>query len=163
MGKTQRTWYVGKKLRPSRIEKLEKVGFRWIPREDLWDSYFKLLLEYGKENGHYNVPEEYDPNPKLGIWVRNQRAAFRAGILSSERISLLNGVGFVWNPAAEAWKAYFSLLQDYVVQNGTTKVPVDLTVNEVPLGQWLRYQRRSLTKGTLPKWKADLLKSIGFR
>ena len=54
------------------------------------------LAIYKRDNGHCNVPQRYKDNPPLGIWCNTQRALFKAGKLSTERIGKLNELGFEW-------------------------------------------------------------------
>jgi hypothetical protein len=53
-----------------------------------WDEWFELLLKYGEENGHYNVPRGYEipgTGRKLGRWLQNQRQHKKGGLLTEDR------------------------------------------------------------------------------
>jgi adenine-specific DNA methylase len=65
------------------------------------------LVEFRREHGHCNVPQNYVANPQLGLWVMNQRAKLKnyidkkaflsANKAIQDRIHKLNDTGFVWN------------------------------------------------------------------
>jgi len=38
-----------------------------------WEAMFQQLVEFKEIHGHCNVPNRWDKNPKLGIWVQHQR------------------------------------------------------------------------------------------
>uniref|UniRef100_A0A7S4VVR2 Helicase-associated domain-containing protein n=3 Tax=Ditylum brightwellii TaxID=49249 RepID=A0A7S4VVR2_9STRA len=42
-----------------------------------WGQRYEELLEFKKEFGHTNVPQNYSSNPSLGHWVRNQRSRYK--------------------------------------------------------------------------------------
>ena len=54
------------------------------------------LAIYKRDNGHCYVPQRYKDNPPLGNFCDKQRAFFKAGKLSAERIGKLNELGFEW-------------------------------------------------------------------
>jgi len=89
----------------SRIQLLNKVGFRWACtklQEESWEGSYEKLLSFVKEFGHGRVPNEFPSYPPFGNWVRNQRQnyiKFQKGDLScmtESRVKLLNKVGFEW-------------------------------------------------------------------
>ena len=61
------------KLSADQIQRLNTLGFVWDPFEEMWNVQFKALLEFKAEEGHYNVPQGYSKNRKLGSWVSFQR------------------------------------------------------------------------------------------
>ena len=70
------------RINPVQIAKLNTIGFEWggLKPHD-WEKKFQLLQKFVAEKGHARVPvrlntEEY---PKLGVWVLQQRAAYRSG------------------------------------------------------------------------------------
>lgn len=91
-------------LSAERIAKLDAVGFLWGKdmriREDgmneVWKNRFDELLEYKQMYGNCKVPGGWKENAQLGNWVHQQRQAKKNGKLHSERIRLLEEIGFVW-------------------------------------------------------------------
>ena len=72
------------RINPVQIAKLNTIGFEWggLKPHD-WEKKFQLLQKFVAEHGHSRVPvrlntEDY---PKLGVWVMQQRAAYRTGRL----------------------------------------------------------------------------------
>lgn len=89
------------KIRTDRVEYLESVGFAWDGRkafqEQAWNTMYQRLLSYKKNHGGSTVvPQEYTSDPKLGLWVHDQRKKMKTGKLSEDRISALNSIGFTW-------------------------------------------------------------------
>lgn len=60
-----------------------------------FDKNLKELLEFKQQNGHCNVPQSWESNPKLGIWVNYIRQRFRDGKLSESRKARLESIGFL--------------------------------------------------------------------
>ena len=88
--------YNDSRMTPERIERLEAIGFVWNAQEALWQEMYSRLVDYKHEKGDANVPQGYDEDPKLGIWVSNQRTAYKKGKMSSNRIEKLEAIGFRW-------------------------------------------------------------------
>lgn len=83
-------------------DRLEKLpGWKWTPRDALWEEAFRRLLEYEKENGHASPPQTYisDDGYRLGAWVSQQRQRHKKGILAPDRYERLTKVpGWEWAP-----------------------------------------------------------------
>ena len=62
-----------------------------------WDTMFQMLLMFKKKHGHTNVPlKAKKPWDELGIWVDNVRALKRNKNLKTDRVQILNEIGFRW-------------------------------------------------------------------
>jgi hypothetical protein len=83
---------------------LEQLGYVWEAHRAIWEERLQELIEYKEANGHCNVPTNYAENRQLAIWVKCQRRQFklfrtgRTSNLVLERMELLTGLGFSWNP-----------------------------------------------------------------
>ena len=66
-----------------------------------WDERYGELLAFKETHGHCGVPVSFvTPNGHaLGRWVGKQRK--KRGSLSPERMTRLNGIGFVWDMNTE--------------------------------------------------------------
>ena len=82
------------KLQPDCIKQLNVLGFVWDDLVARWETMYAALVEFHKKHGHCNVSTL--SKTRLGLWVKNQRAAHRQGRLSKERISRLEQLGFDW-------------------------------------------------------------------
>lgn len=111
----------GKPLTERQIELMEKIGFQWGPKEELWWNFYADLKEFGQLHnnnngggGHFRVPAQYPQNPRLAKWVANVRKLCREYVLSAsidgttvgvhvsglndERIEALRDIHFCWLP-----------------------------------------------------------------
>lgn len=76
------------------------------PHKTIWLTRYNELKEYKSQKGHCMLPQSYAPNPKLGLWVMQQRRQYtlqQRGKSSSfdgpngmKRTRLLEDIGFVW-------------------------------------------------------------------
>ncbi|EJK48752.1 hypothetical protein THAOC_32421 [Thalassiosira oceanica] len=127
-----------------------KVHWRWLRLgtcgDEAWMAFFDELTKYKGENGDCNIPRRQGP---LGEWVSTQRKDYKEGKMSQERVDLLEGIGFVWEPLDEAWMARFDELVDLKNENGDCNVPP----SQGPLGFKLVRMERTVTE--LPPWKLD--------
>ncbi|KAG7358132.1 helicase domain protein [Nitzschia inconspicua] len=179
-----------------RAEKLDSIGFVWaLTSQDLsnqrrdeetWNKTARRLKEYKQQHGHTNVPSIYNDgqNPHLGMWVSHQRKKYKeyqnkmnvAGIMTKERIELLESLGFEWSPGRkdefqEIWMSHFEDMKKFVKKYNTTKV------SNVPRGyncriavtiKWADQQRASYNQfmrnetSTITRQQIDLLNSIDF-
>jgi predicted helicase len=62
-----------------------------------WQAYYGAFIAYNKENPDVLIPARtkyHDLN--LGYWVSTQRAGYKKGTLSAERIERLEEAGMIW-------------------------------------------------------------------
>jgi hypothetical protein len=87
-------------LLDERYSLLDSINFNWgngpRPRAH-WLYMYKRLVEYKKEHNNTNVPQKYDLDIKLGLWVMRQRNTYNSNKLLDEYTSLLDSIGFVWS------------------------------------------------------------------
>lgn len=97
--KDQRAFRRNGKLSDERIALLDELEFVWkIKRpEDFWREKWEALRRYRNETGSVNPPREGEYK-LLACWVDRQRRAGRRGKLTTERVRLLEELGFVWVP-----------------------------------------------------------------
>jgi Helicase associated domain len=82
------------KITQRRKDLLDEAGFEWDPLEANWQEMFESLCKYKLQFGNANVPAKY---PELGLWVINQRRAYKRGELKHDRMIQLESIGFVWS------------------------------------------------------------------
>ncbi|MDY8023399.1 Helicase associated domain protein [Paenibacillus polymyxa] len=147
-----------------RVEKLESIGFIWIPHNEIWMNNFELIIKYKETYGDCNVPARYDINGvKLGIWVSRQRQLYKNNKLTQERIDKLDSLGIIWDSVEATWDVTFKLLSKYRDEKGHCNVPQGYEADGVKLGAWVSTQRTLFNNNKLTLNKIDKLNSIGFQ
>ena len=155
----QRSQWSKGQLDDEHIQRLERIGFEWIPHDVLWEKRFLELVEFNKTHGHCNVPQRYPPNSTLGTWVSDQRA--RKNTLSKDHIRRLEEIGFIWNKLEANWEEMFSILAEFVKLRGHCYVPRNWPENP-RLGRWVSKQRDNRKKGLLSEERFKRLDEVGF-
>ena len=153
---TQRAVYQKGNLASERIQRLDDIGFDWA-RGPTWEERYDELKGYMAEHGHCNVP--LLGHGPLGNWVGTQRAVYKKGNLSSERIQRLDDIGFDWARRPTTWDERYNELKGYLAEHGNCNVPL----GHGPLGVWVKNQRRVRKKGSLPAERVQRLDDIGFK
>ena len=95
-----------------------------------------------------NVPQKYEPNRALGIWVNKQRMEKKQldlgekVAMTSDRVKLLEKVGFVWakKKGEHAWQVRYDELVEYRKRHGHCNVPTKNS-SQKALGRWVSTQR----------------------
>jgi len=114
--------------------------------EEKWSLRYKELLEFHKENGHAAVPHTYPANPQLARWVKRQRRQFklrrdnRQSTMTTERLDLLNSVGFIWDSHDVNWREKLDGLSQFRREHGHCNVPSNY--RDKKLATWVKCQRR---------------------
>lgn len=90
----QRRNYSKGKMDHERIKRLNEISFIWEPHDASWEESFSELIKFKELNGHCHVPQRFVDNPKLGRWAARQRASMKRKKLRSDRVKLLNDIGF---------------------------------------------------------------------
>ena len=154
------------KLSPRRIALLDQLGFDWeVNRERenelRWQRMYGRLKRFFAKHGHSKVPENYEANKKLAIWVGMQRQY--EGRLSPERKQKLEAVNFVFQSHLqkhrdETWEQMYDRLRQFRQQHGHCRVSI--THPDGKLFRWVGKQRR--TRAKLPVHRREKLQAIGF-
>ena len=118
-----------------------------------WEFWFGLLSNYVTREGtalvlHDHIEEGFN----LGNWVMHQRTSYRKDKLPADHSARLEAMtGWTWEPAIARWEAGFAALKRYEQLNGHIRVQKgDVDREGVKLEVWMRSQRQSLIRGTLP-------------
>ena len=153
------------RLSEERREALDALGFVWDPFQEGFDLGMAELTEYVARHGDANVPSNYQSPSgfNLGKWCGHRRRERNRGRLSAERVSSLEALGFVWEPAEDAFDRGLSELAAYVQVNGTAKVTAGhRTASGFSLGAWCRARRKDKTAGALSAEQVAALDALGF-
>lgn len=144
-------------------QKLDALGFTWQHRErGSWEDRYQELIEFKTEHGHCNVPFAYDDKPKLGAFVNAMRSQETAGILSKQRIELLERIGFQWAAGTrdDKWENRYNQLLAFRAAHGHCDVPYNS--DDPQLSSWVSQQRHRKKSGKLTAERVKLLDEIGF-
>jgi hypothetical protein len=70
----------------------------WDHLKGLYAKGYYETLKYKEKTGNPNAPIKYiTPDGfKLGAWQTNRRSAYKTGKLSTDRIKMLEEIGFKW-------------------------------------------------------------------
>jgi hypothetical protein len=152
---TQRTVYTKGTLSQDRIDLLEKLkGWSWDPYQSQWHEKYQELVQYAQENGNANPPQRH---ATLGTWVTTQRIRYSKGILSQDRIDLLEKLnGWSWDPKGSQWQEKYQELVQYAQENGNACPPR----SHETLGFWVSKQRSNYKNGKLSEDRINLLHSL---
>jgi hypothetical protein len=158
----QRTLYSKHKLSAERIQKLECEGFEWQPHDKDWIRSFEALKSFQSEHGHCSPARSYKTQDlKLGDWVNRQRGLYAKNQLTSDRIALLEGIGFDWDPLSAEWKANFEALRVFKDEHKHCRVPRSYVGNR-HLGRWINTLRTSYSRGRIPPDRVAKLSGLGI-
>ncbi|HZL77450.1 MAG TPA: Helicase associated domain protein [Candidatus Limnocylindrales bacterium] len=135
-----------------------------------WDTWFGKLKVFKERFDHCNVEAGWDEDPALAGWVSAQRTRRNKGLLYTERIRLLDELGFVWDyqtqKAQETWMKRYHELESYVKEHGNPHVPARHTNTKLAGWVWIQRIRRVKAYGSQPSLTAAqiaLLDKLGFR
>ncbi len=145
--------------RKSRLESI--ASWVWDVKATKREKWFIYLEEFVKQEGHAYVPQKYKTKDgeNLGMWVCNLRGQKEK--LSTENISRLDSLGFVWDANKNYWERGVSHFKKYAQVEGSVLVPLRYKSNDgFGLGSWLGEQRKHRSKLTQKqRYKLD---SLGF-
>jgi hypothetical protein len=116
-------------------------------RNAKWIESYNDLKKYKHEYGNCIVPRGYVFNPRLAVWVAEQRKQYKLRLdgknssITEARIALLEQVDFAWNAQEAAWERHMADLRAFKEENGDCFVPVNHP-NYPKLGLWVKEQRR---------------------
>jgi hypothetical protein len=161
----QRGRYRKRMLSLDRIERLEKIGFKWDMLEEQFEKGFQLTLHYKERTGNPNVPALYKTVEGflLGSWQSVHTQRYKQGKMSPERIKRLEEIGFTWNPFEEKFEKGFQVTLLYKERTGNPNAPAPYKTTEgFRLGNWQSSQRNNYRKRILSPDRIRRLEEIGF-
>ena len=145
---------------------MEALGVAWDAVAEQWERMHGLLAAYVEREGHARVPTGHvEDGERLGVWLAQQRRAFKKGLLLPDRAARLEALGVVWDVFAEQWERSFALLQAFVAREGHANVPQRHVEDGQRLGGWLskqrtRHQLRTLSEAERRKKKVSALSDL---
>jgi len=170
------------KLSQDRIERLEKIGFKWkvVDSDKKFEKHCQDVETFKKKFGHCDVPGQYSADPSLGSWCSTMRHTYHLvqqgkptqPNLSQDRIERLEEIGFKWKGVDfdKKFEKRCLDLEAFKKKFGHCDVPQQYSVDP-SLGSWcsrMRYtynqiQQGKPTKIKLSQDRIERLEEIGFK
>ena len=138
----QRRVYSGKIkgiLTAERIRKLNELGFQWDPVEERWLEKYRCAEAYYRKHGNLLVKHDYETEDgiRLGVWIQQNRAAFRNRRLPEDKIRMLQQIGMVWDVSEYQWDCSYDLCRKYYEQYGCPPPTTYIAEDGNAPGKWL--------------------------
>ncbi|MFF4560061.1 Helicase associated domain protein [Streptomyces sp. NPDC001435] len=170
-------------LDDDRARLLEQLGMVWSHFDLAWEEGLTAARAWAAEHGHLLAPHDATHQGfRIGIWLKNQRAAARkaaedeerpdedataapaAGALSEERREQLDEIDPAWCPAWPVeWQRRFHLTRLHLQEGGQLPTAAGEAVRQgEDLGRWVGAQRlgwEGLTVGQ--QWLCENVLGIG--
>ena len=164
----QRKIFNKNELEQDKIDKLNNIGMIWSLRRN-FDECFTMAKHYYKENGNLRIPYNFktldgivknDNGYPLGNWLVQQRRKKKLGILSKDKIDLLESIGIEWK-VLKTWEESYEYAVEYYKEYGNLDVKKNyITSDGYPLGNWVYSQKVKYRDGSLSKREINLLKIL---
>lgn len=151
-------------LTEEQFQKLDSVNVDWemaISRDHRWEVMYQRLRNFYYNHGHSRVPQKWQQDKQLALWVQVQRRMFSQGKLKKDREQKLREVEFVWSVQTifdAQWQNHFNKLVAFQKKHGHLRVPSKQT----QLVGWMERQRLAKSKGQLDRKRKEMLDGIGF-
>jgi hypothetical protein len=177
-----RRFYARGDMDEDRARQLEKLGMVWSHFDVAWEEGLAAARGWAEENGHLLAPLDATyQGYKIGIWLKNQRAAARraqeieqrraeglpvpsaAGALPEERREQLEDIDPAWCPTWPVeWQRCFHLTRQHLEAGGTLPTqPGDVIHQGEDLGRWVRSVRFGWDKLTgVQQWMCEHILGI---
>lgn len=151
-------------LRPDRKASLEGIGFVFTKRPG-WEGRLDQVTALIEQDGEavfargYKAPDGF----WAGNWISAQRTAARSGELSDDRVALLVARGIVKPLVHEIsrWDDGLRAYENHVREGGGRVTLSTVTVDNFPLGRWLKTIKAANAKGKLGEDKMAKLAALG--
>lgn len=136
------------------VDRLDRIGFEWEVQDTRWMKNFSDLKDFVEREGH--IPKRGED--ALSRWCNTQRQARKKGLLSVERVALLDSLNFWWEKdLEEAWLASWEETLAFYEKKGRWP-----TLSDGPLGSWLNTQRKARRRGLLSEERARRMEKAGL-
>ncbi|GAX11425.1 hypothetical protein FisN_22Lh110 [Fistulifera solaris] len=163
-------------IKPTERELNSAVNRRQQEALQQWYGKLNELNQFRIAKGHCNVPQQYPPNPQLGIWVNKQRMEKKfmddgeKSSMTEDRKRQLEKIGFTWakRKGDYSWNEKFRELEEFKRMNGHVDVPTKYEENKA-LGRWVSTQRSQYKlfmqgqRSHMTQERLDELVAIGFK
>ncbi|WP_079040601.1 DEAD/DEAH box helicase [Streptomyces prasinus] len=177
-----RRFYARGEMDEDRIGQLEKLGMVWSHFDVAWEEGLAAARGWAKEHGHLLAPLDATfQGYRVGIWLKNQRAAARkaqeveqrraeglpvqsaVGALPKGRREQLEDIDPAWCPAWPVeWQRCFHLTRLHLKAGGVLPVsPGDVVHQGEDLGRWVQSVRLGWDQlTTVQQWMCEQVLGI---
>ena len=136
------------------ISQLDRIGFEWEVQDSRWMNCFEELKAFMAVE--HRCPKRGEN--KLNTWCNTQRQARKKGLLSNERIRLLDSIGFWWEQDLDSlWTENWQQVLAYYKKH--KRWPKS---NEGKAGSWCNTQRKNRKQGLLSAERIARMEAEGF-
>ncbi len=152
------------KLSENQIAQLEKVGFVWDAKANLKTMQMKIDIveQYARENGvGIKTTLVLEDGTPIGNYARAIRREYTKGTLSSEQISQLDRIGFIWRIEVSIQEK-IDIVEKYARENGVDIKTALVLEDGTPIGRYVNNIRKEYASGQLTAEQILQLESIGF-
>ncbi|MET8299055.1 helicase associated domain-containing protein, partial [Streptomyces sp. NPDC005180] len=177
-----RRFYARGDMDADRIAQLEKLGMIWSHYDIAWEEGLSAARGWAAEHGHLLAPlDATHQGAKVGIWLKNARAAARkaaeieqrrteglpvqssAGALSEERREQLEEIDPSWCPIWPVeWQRAFHLTRQHLNEGGALPTEPGGAVRQgEDLGRWVKAVRLGWDQlSTVQRWMCQHILGI---
>jgi hypothetical protein len=177
-----RRFYTRGDMDEDRFAQLERLGMVWSHFDVAWEEGLTAARGWAAEHGHLLAPLDATyQGAKVGIWLKNARAAARkateieqrraeglpvessAGTLAEERREQLEEIDASWCPAWPVeWQRCFHLTRQHLEASGQLPAePGDVVRQAEDLGRWVTSIRLGWEKLTgAQQWMCEQVLGI---
>jgi len=157
----QRQSYKNGTLNVSKIELLISIQMIWDIFEYQWNIGFKYARKYYKKYGNLAVIINATTDDfKLGQWIGDQRENNRNGILTQEKIELLNSIKMIWDIFEYQWNIGFNYAKKYYEKYEDLAIIITFNINDFKLGEWISKQRQKYKNSILSQENIRRLEAL---
>ncbi|MFE3591396.1 Helicase associated domain protein [Streptomyces niveus] len=177
-----RRFYARGDMEEGRVEQLEKLGMVWSHLDVAWGEGLDVARGWAAEHGHLLAPlDAAFQGAKVGIWLKNARAAARNAIENERRRAeglpvestvwampewrreQLEEIDPSWCPPWPVeWQRAFHLVRHHLEEGGTLPAAPGAVVRQgEDLGRWVRSVRIGWDKLTaVQQWMCEQVLGI---
>lgn len=160
----QRSLQARGKLDIERKAQLDALGFPWTgeTNDRRWDEMYEGLKNHHAQDGNADVPSRWNDDPKLAVWVREQRHRRKKHLITDEQVRLLDELRFTWQHRERgSWDDRLVEVAAFKVKNGHCEIPVNYPENP-KLGGFVNAMRTQRNSGKLSAERIAKLDALGF-
>ncbi|MFI2292947.1 DEAD/DEAH box helicase [Streptomyces niveus] len=177
-----RRFYARGNMDEGRVEQLEKLGMVWSHLDVAWEEGLDVARGWAAEHGHLLAPLDATfQGAKVGVWLKNARAAARNAIenekrraeglpvestvwaMPERRREQLEEIDPSWCPPWPVeWQRAFHLVRLHLEEGGTLPTaPGEVVRQGEDLGRWVRSVRIGWDKLTaVQQWMCEQVLGI---